>query len=448
MDSKNNLFNLQIEQTILGTIIMNNQYFYAVCSLIDQDHFFFPDNQKIYEKIVNSMLKGVVSDTRTLKEFFEKEIEMGTNYLVTVASQAHGVISIKDYANELVNLSKKRALAIFARDLLEQVETTSNTADDIKQEAELQLLNIKSNQKNTMLQHISEPIKRLMDGALEAKINNGLKVKIPKLDRITGGFQPGNLIILAARPSMGKSALAINMAVEAVKQHKQDKIVLIFSLEMTADEVGARILSSEISVTTAKLKTGNLSQTEYNTGHKACSEFDGLSIFIDETPANTIAGIRSRLKSLSAKNDIGFVIVDYLQLLCSSRIQNRVQEISEITQGLKALAKEFNIPILALSQLSRAVESRENKRPQLSDLRESGAIEQDADIVMFLYREEYYIQRESVQSYDKNYAQWQENLRTVENLAELNILKNRNGALAKIDLYFDVEFGRFRELTA
>ncbi len=444
MESKNNLFNLQIEQTILGTIIMNNQYFYAVCSLIDQDHFFFPDNQKIYEKITSSMLKGATTDTATLKEFFEKEIELGTNYLGIILNQASGIVSIKDYANEIVNLSKKRALATFARDLLEQVETTSDSADDIKQEAELQLLNIKSNQKNTMLQHISEPIKRLMDKAMEAKINNGLKVKIPKLDSITGGFQPGNLIIIASRPSMGKSALSVNMAVNAAKQ---DKAVVIFSLEMTADEVGARILSSEISVTTAKLKTGGISQGEYSAGQNTLSKLGDLPIFIDETPANTIAGIRSTLKSLSAKNEIGFVIVDYLQLLCARRVQNRVQEISEITQGLKALAKEFNIPILALSQLSRAVELRDNKRPQLSDLRESGSIEQDADIVMFLYREEYYIQRESVQSYDKNYGQWQENLKAVENLAELNILKNRNGALAKIDLYFDVKFGRFTELS-
>jgi len=170
-------------------------------------------------------------------------------------------------------------------------------------------------------------------------------------------------------------------------------------------------------------------------------------LFVDDTPANTIAGMRSRLKSLAAKKDIGFVVVDYLQLLHASRSQNRVQEISEITQGLKALAKEFNIPILALSQLSRAVETRENRRPQLADLRESGAIEQDADIVMFLFREEYYIQREAVLGYDKGYDEWQKRLDNVKNIAELNILKNRNGALANIALFFDIEFGRFRELT-
>jgi replicative DNA helicase len=270
-------------------------------------------------------------------------------------------------------------------------------------------------------------------------------------------MQQSDLIILAGRPSMGKTALGINIAVNSCKflnrdatEQKDKKAVGFFSLEMSSDQLAARILSMECSINATKFRTGQLNDSEWEVIAARSAEISKMPLFIDDTPALSISAIRTRVRRMVRKNNLSLLIIDYLQLIrgSSSRSnESRVQEISEITQGLKAIAKEFNIPVMALSQLSRAVEQREDKRPQLSDLRESGSIEQDADVVAFVYRDSYYLERKRpAENEVEKFQQWKNQMQEVAHKSEIIIAKQRNGPVGSVNLFFDAEFTRFGNL--
>ena len=307
---------------------------------------------------------------------------------------------------------------------------------------------------------ISASLKTTLEKTLIAKERgsdiSGVSSGLVDLDGILGGMQPSDLIILAGRPSMGKTAISVNVLVNAAKflnkdveDDKDKKGVGFFSLEMSADQLTARILSMECSINATKFRTGNLSESEWEVIATRSGEVSKLPIFIDDTPALSISAIRTRVRRMVRKHNLSFLIIDYLQLVRGNggkSSENRVQEVSQITQGLKALAKEFNIPVIALSQLSRAVEQRDDKRPQLSDLRESGSIEQDADVVAFIYRDSYYHERKKPPENDPAYPEWAQKMNEVRHLSEIIIAKQRNGPVGSVHLFFDAEFTRFGNL--
>ena len=291
---------------------------------------------------------------------------------------------------------------------------------------------------------------------------SGLSSGFKDLDKVLGGLQPSDLLIIAGRPSMGKTAFATNIAFhianafnigdnDTEKKQSQGAVVGFFSLEMSSSQLATRIISEQTSVSSDKIRKGQISNIEYDRLIDVARKLQDIPLFIDETGGISIGQLIARARKLKRQNNLGILIIDYLQLLTSSNRrynENRVQELSEITQSLKALAKELNIPIIALSQLSRQVENRDDKKPQLSDLRESGSIEQDADVVMFLYREEYYLEKKQPREGTEEYIQWQESMEQVHQKAEVLIGKNRHGPTPVIEMYFDGNVTRFSDYTS
>lgn len=462
------LYNTEAEQAILGTIIINNEYLNRVMEFLLPEHFYEPANQKVYGQILHTIDKiNIIANQVTLKQFFENDESIqamgGASYLSTLLSRATGIIDIADYAKLVYDLALKRDLVMIGEDIVNDAYRSGDQASAAEQieKAESGLFALTHNGGiGSDFKNISISLKETLEKTLIAKQRDGnisgISTSLTDLDHILGGFQNSDLIILAGRPSMGKTALAINLAVNACKNMNKDisekrdqRAVGFFSLEMAADQLSARILSMETSINATKFRTGQISEDEWQAVAKRSAEIAEMPFFIDDTPALSIAAVRTRTRRMVRKYNLGLIMVDYLQLLrgSSSKGDNRVQEISEITQGLKAIAKEFNIPVIALSQLSRAVEQREDKRPQLSDLRESGSIEQDADVVAFIYRESYYEERKRPGEEDgEKMNQWKEKMDKLRNLSELIIAKQRNGPIGSINLYFDPEFTRFNNL--
>lgn len=465
------LFNIEAEQSVLGTIILNNHYLNKVADFLLPEHFYEPAHQKIYSQIIHNVEKvNIVANQITLKRFFEDEEAIkaigGANYLATLLASASAIVDIADYARLIFDLALKRQLVVIGEDIVITAYRPEEKTSALEQieiaEAGLFGLSQNSNHKQDFV-NISVTVKETLEKTLLAKQRDnhvsGISTGLIDLDNILGGMQQSDLIILAGRPSMGKTALAINIAVNACKalnfdieKNSDKKSVGFFSLEMSADQLAARILSMETSINATKFRSGAISQVEWEAIALRSAEVSNWPFFIDDTPALSIAAIRSRTRRLVRKHNLAFLVIDYLQLIRSSSTRsfdNRVQEISEITQGLKAIAKEFNIPVLALSQLSRAVEQREDKRPLLSDLRESGSIEQDADVVSFIYRGAYYRERErppetNVEQFEK----WKRDMNELRTKAELIIAKQRNGPIGTVNLFFDAEFTRFGNLDS
>lgn len=463
------LFNIEAEQSVLGTIIINNNYLNRVVEFLQPHHFYEPAHQKIYQQIYENIEKtNIVANKITLKQFFDNEESLksygGSNYLSTLLSCASTIIDIADYGRIIHDLALKRELVMIGEDIVNDANksNSSSNASDLIESAESKLFSLaEGTTSKSDFQNISHSIKITLDKTLIAKERDGsisgVSTGLVDLDKILGGMQESDLIILAGRPSMGKTALGINLAVNSCKflnqsitDKEKQKAVGFFSLEMSSDQLSARILSMECSINSTKFRSGQLSEAEWEAIAMRSAEISKLPFFIDDTPALSISAIRTRVRRMVRKHNLSFLIIDYLQLIrgVSSRANdNRVQEVSEITQGLKAIAKEFNIPVMALSQLSRAVEQREDKRPQLSDLRESGSIEQDADVVAFIYRDSYYLERKRPPEDEADkFEQWSKKMQEVLNKTEVIIAKQRNGPVGSIDLYFDAEFTRFGNL--
>ncbi len=471
--------NAEIEAALLGAILTNNRAYERVGDFLQADHFYEPVHGRIFDAACKLMEQGQIASPLTLKYFFENDEALaavgGSQYLFDLAASVVTVINAGDYGKTIHDLFLRRQLIALGEDVVNdayepdidtpaggQIETAEQRLYDLANTGELERSVIPLGEAaNLAVQSAEEAFRR---DSHVVGVTTGLK----DLDQKLGGLHSSDLIILAGRPSMGKTALATNIAFNAAKSfkestdengrtHTEGGHVVFFSLEMAAEQLASRILSEQAELSSDAIRRGDISSDEFNNLVVASQKIHKLPLYIDDTPALTISGLRTRARRLKRQQKLHMIIIDYLQLLHPApgrRSENRVQEISEITRGLKTLAKELEVPVLALSQLSRQVENRDDKRPQLSDLRESGSIEQDADVVMFIFREEYYLEKgEPIQGLEEaqdkflgrmeNYAQ---RLEQVRNTASVIIAKQRHGPVGTIDLYFDGKYTRFGDL--
>ncbi len=457
--------NIKAEQMLLGAIIINPNLIEQVNEFLRPEHFFEAMHQRIYHSIEIIIEKNLTPSIVTLKSMLDKDqffIDLqGEEYLVKLTTMAMIVINPYDYGRIIFDLALKRNLIEIGEDIVNNAynSTLEQSGPEQLELAESHLYNLASeglNEKSFVA--VKDYVNLSLDNINRAMKNSdhvtGISTGLRDLDLKLSGFHNSDLVIIAARPSMGKTAFAINFALNAcralmakAKDGAPKPSVGFFSLEMSSEQLATRLLSMMTKIDSSALRSGKVSEEHYNDLRKAAIEMADMPIFIDDTPALTISAVRTRARKLKRKHNLKILFIDYLQLLRgTNKSENRVLEISAITQGLKALAKELNIPVIALSQLSRAVEQRDDKKPMLSDLRESGSIEQDADVVMFIYREEYYLKRKEPKSGDPKYAQWQEDLNKCHNIAELLVAKHRNGAVGNVSLYYVDRFSTIGNL--
>lgn len=461
--------NIEAEQAVLGSFLNNNENVNKVADFLLPEHFYVPIHSRIYDAILKFMERGVIASPITLKTYFEKDdviSKSGINsldYFVKLSANATTVVNLIPYAKEIYDNALRRNLINISEETLDSSyeKKVDATANDILEKTEQKLFNLASEGIGDsgfveVKRSLTEALRRVDIARKRGNDVSGVSTGYVDLDRILGGLQNSDLLILAARPSMGKTSLALNVAYNAAAAFKNEKLeknekrkcVAVISAEMSSEQIAARLLSVRTGIDGSRIRIGNITKDEFLTLVKESSELNEIPIFIDDTPALTISAVRTRARRLKRQHNLGLLVIDYLQLLRGSNAneQNRVQEIGQISQGLKAIAKELDVPVIALSQLSRAVESRDDKRPQLSDLRESGNIEQDADVVMFIYREEYYLSRKMPQMGDEKFLQWQEDMDKVKNIAEVIIAKQRNGPIGNISLRFDTRTTGFSNL--
>ncbi len=471
--------NVEAEAALLGALMIDNRIAEDIQLKLKPVHFHEPVHGRIYEAVLKLLDKNMVANPVTLRPLFEADEAMrvlgGPAYLAQLTSNGAALLGARDFAAQIYDLALLRELVSVGRSMAERAFDTSEAVDPKAQieEAEVALYKVSEGGgegggvvsfKDATKAAVSMAEKALNSGGGLSGITTGLESVNNKM----GGLHHSDLLILAGRPGMGKTALATNIAYNAAARWLRDQEdgippeksagakVAFFSLEMSADQLATRVLSEQSGISAENLRMGKISQQDFRNLARAAGDLEALPLFIDDTPGLTIAALRTRARRLKRRHGIGLVIVDYLQLLQGSGRNsdgNRVQEISEISRGLKTLAKELNVPVMALSQLSRAVEQREDKRPQLSDLRESGSIEQDADIVMFVYREEYYVQsREPTRPKDgddakmhDDHAKWAAEMEKVFGLSELIIAKQRHGATGKVKLAFEAKITKFSD---
>ena len=453
--------NLEAEQRILGAILYNNLAYTKVSDFLVPEHFYEPLHQRIYAACTAVIERGQIANPITLQNHFETDAAMielgGPQYLVRLANSAVTVAYADHYGKIIFDLHLRRQLIQIGDQVMADAGNYSIESDANSQieAAEQKLFDLATTGE---VEGGFRPFNSVLASAVgmaeaahkrEGQIA-GAPTGFQDLDKLLGGLQASDLVILAGRPSMGKTALATNIAFNAARRIRYETdatgrrkitdgaVVGIFSLEMSAEQLALRILAEVANVDSDKIRKGELSNDEFARVVKANQEIAALPLYIDDTPALSVSALRTRARRLQRIHGLSMVVVDYLQLLRAGQsVENRVQEISDITRGLKALAKELNLPVVALSQLSRAVEQREDKRPQLSDLRESGSIEQDADVVMFIYREEYYLQRLQPEMGTDKHHEWQEKMERVHALAEVIIGKQRHGPTGTVTLRFE-----------
>ncbi len=456
--------NIEAEQALLGSILVNNDIIDEISTKITSSVFYDPAHIKIYDVIENLNNKGMIANPITLKNFFEKDNMLnevgGTEYLVKLTRFSGSTKQALDYAKlihemylrrELVSISEKLSYDTLNANIQEQ------DAENIIENTEKSLFNLA--ERGSFSQSFIE-FKKAIDKTIEMATLAmqsdrgivGVPTGLTDLDEKLGGLHKSDLIILAGRPSMGKTALATNIAYNAAQNilSRQEKSsVAFFSLEMSSEQLSTRILSEQARIKSDAIRQGNVTEEEINRYIETSRNIYNLPLFIDETPAITIATLSNRARRIKRLNGLSLIVVDYIQLMRSSSNKNdgRVQEISEITQGLKAIAKELSVPVLALSQLSRAVEQRDDKQPQLADLRESGSIEQDADVVMFVYREAYYLERKQPKLGSIEHAEWQSKMNDVNGLADIILGKQRHGPTGTVKVEFEGIYTKFKDLS-
>jgi replicative DNA helicase len=465
--------NLEAEQALLGAILVNNEAMDRVSSFLDPHHFYDPLHQQIYETAGKLIHVGKQATPITLRTFFETAEPISPTltvpqYLGPLAAQATTIINAEDYGRTVFDLATRRALIIIGEDMVNGAyDSTVDATPQLQiEEAETRLYDLAEQRKygqgflgfGTALTNAIE----MASAAYQRSGHlSGLSTGLTDLDNKLGGLQSSDLIILAGRPSMGKTALATNIAFHIAKSYRAEPqadgtikpvdgaVVGFFSLEMSAEQLATRILSEQAEIGSEKIRRGMINENEFRKLVEASRQMSESPLYIDQTGGISIAQLAARARKLKRQKGLGVLVVDYLQLLTGSskRSDNRVQEITEITTGLKALAKELAVPIIALSQLSRQVEQREDKRPQLSDLRESGSIEQDADVVMFVYREEYYVERLKPSEGTAEFTEWQQKMMAVSGRAEVIIGKQRHGPVGTVELSFESQFTRFGNLA-
>jgi replicative DNA helicase len=466
--------NVEAEAALLGALMVDNRIVEDVQMTLHARHFFEPLHGRIYDAILKLVDRNMVANPVTLKPMLEADPALkelgGPGYLAQLTGSGAAVIGARDFARQIYDLALLRELVGVGRELVDKALDTSESVDPKGQieKAELALYAVAEAGGDSGSMKTFAQASRMALEMAEKALNSGGHVSgitsgLDSLNAKTGGLHPSDLIIVAGRPGMGKSSLATNIAYNASRRWVRDLAdgiapersigapVAIFNLEMSADQLATRILAEQSGITGEALRMGKISHADFQNLARASRDLQDLPLFIDDTAGLTIAALRTRARRLKRRHNIGLIVVDYLQLLQGSAKagENRVQEISEISRGLKTLAKELNVPVMALSQLSRAVESREDKRPQLSDLRESGSIEQDADMVWFLYREDYYeLSKEpNIEQDPAGYATWREKMDRISGRAELIVAKQRHGATGKVRLHFDSRITKFGDLA-
>ncbi|WP_339047810.1 replicative DNA helicase [Candidatus Mesenet endosymbiont of Phosphuga atrata] len=455
--------NIEAEQILIGAMIRNNGICDAVEDIIKAEALYEPLHQRIFEQIIKVRKRSIVANEMSLEMFLKEDsgfVECGgVQYLARLVAKASIALDIHSIAKIIWDTYLRRCLIEIGQGII-----NDSYSYDIESPAQIQIeqamtklfsLAITGQAERTYAK-LSSSIAEVIEKVNLVKHNPellGITTGFHDLNQLLGGLQKSDLLILAARPSMGKTAFALNMALNACKalqKNTEEQHVGFFSLEMSAEQLTARLMTIESGISYYKALTGKISDFELRKFLTTSSKLSDLPLIIDDTPALSISTLRTKIRLLYQLYNLRVVFIDYLQLLRGTTkrsSENRVQEISEITQGLKAIAKELNIPIIALSQLSRLVEQRDDKKPQLSDLRESGSIEQDADIVMFLYREEYYELRKQPDEGSSKHRDWQEKMEKIRNIADLIVAKQRNGPIGNIKLYFSSSEGVFKDYT-
>jgi replicative DNA helicase len=463
--------NLEAEQALLGAILVNNDAFYRISDFLEPDHFFEETHKRIFEVAQSLIRAGKLATPITMKTFLGDQDLGGltvSQYLARLAAEATSVINADAYGRTIYDLAMRRRLIRIGEDMVNVAFDAPVEASPREQieEAERALYELaESGRYEGGFLGFSDALRAAVDMAAEAykrdRKLSGIATGMTDLDRMMGGLQPSDLVILAGRPAMGKTALATNIAFNVARSYHGEKqqdgnikrmdggIVGFFSLEMSAEQLATRIIAEQSGVASYKIRRGEIREEEFGRIADAAREMERIPFYIDQTGGISIAQLTARARRLKRQKGLDVLVVDYLQLLSGSsrKGDNRVQELTEITTGLKALAKELSVPIIALSQLSRQVENRDDKRPQLSDLRESGSIEQDADVVMFVYREEYYLKNKEPKPGTEEHFKWQAEMDQIHGRAEVIIGKQRHGPTGTVQLQFDAEITRFSNLA-
>ncbi len=478
-DKHYNFSNFEAEIAVIGCILYDNRNYEKISDFLSDDHFVDENNKIIFKTIKSLLEKNVLVSPITLKNYLPEDDTKVDNikYLNQIKDSTPSTHNTYNYAKLIYDLHLKRNLVGIAHNIIQETNDKSETIDgqDLIENAENELY-VLSQTGNADRKYVdfNTALKNAVDIISEAYKRDGKIAGVPTgfrdLDKKLGGLHKSDLIIVAGRPSMGKTALGTNIAFNCAIKYKEEKDefnnvkvidggkVAFFSLEMSSEQLATRILAERSKISGDKMRKAEFSKDDFNKIAKTSSELEKLNLVIDDNPILTIPGLRARARRLKRLHNISLIIIDYLQLMSSatnSRNDGRVQEISEITRGLKSIAKELNIPIIALSQLSRQVEQREDKRPQLSDLRESGTIEQDSDVVMFIYRESYYLERmmpirkpeEDDLKYNERMSRWQQLTDDSYNKAEIIIAKQRHGPIGSIKMHFDANFTKFSDLS-
>jgi replicative DNA helicase len=467
--------NTEAEQALLGALLVNNSAFHRVAEFLEAQHFAEAVHGRIFAAVAKLVERGQIANPVTLKNFFDQDVALqeigGAQYLVRLATSVVTIINAEDYGRTIRDLYLRRQLITIGEEVVNDAYAHDLDRDAPQQIeiAEKHLFELATTgQREGGFQPFVDALGKAIGMAETAFKRSGRTTGISTgfidLDALLGGLHPSDLVVLAGRPSMGKTALATNIGFHAARHYKAARepdgrmvaedggSVGFFSLEMSAEQLATRILAEESGVSSNNIRKGEVSNQDFDSFVAASHRLSSAPFYIDDTPALTIAALRTRARRLQRQHGLDLVIIDYLQLVRGSLdgrgSENRVQEISEITRGLKTLAKELNVPVLALSQLSRAVEAREDKRPMLSDLRESGSIEQDADVVMFVYREEYYLRNREPRPGSEDHFKWQTEMEAAHGKAEVIIGKQRHGPTGTVQLQFEAEVTRFSDLAS
>tara|TARA_B100001105_G_scaffold66319_1_gene51926 strand:- start:606 stop:2030 length:1425 start_codon:yes stop_codon:yes gene_type:complete len=455
--------NIEAEQALIGSILVNNDIIDEISNIVNHENFYDPLHSKIYNLIENLHNKGMIANPITLKNSFENDAALseigGTEYLVKLTRFSSSVKQSIDYAKIVHEKFVKRELVQISETLSDEAvdETIDKTGENIIQDTEKSLFDLA--ERGTFHQSFLK-FNQALDQTIEMATNAmksdhgivGVPTGLNDLDERLGGLHRSDLVIIAGRPSMGKTALATNIGYYAAKKILDDNkksSIAFFSLEMSSEQLSTRILSEQSRIKSNDIRRGKVTEEEFNRLIETSRNIHDLPLYIDETPAIAISTLSNRARRIKRLFGLDLIIVDYIQLMTTSskRYDGRVQEISEITQGLKALAKELSVPVLALSQLSRAVEQRDDKKPQLSDLRESGSIEQDADVVMFVFREEYYLERKEPKLGTIEHGEWQAKMNEIIGSADIIIGKQRHGPTGNIQVEFEGIYTKFKDAS-
>jgi replicative DNA helicase len=452
--------NIEAEQSVIGSILVSNEIFDEINTVISSINFYDPMHQKIFSAIESLIYKGMLANPITLKNYFENEKdELNVpDYLVKITKFSSSSRQAIEYSKIIYDMFVRRELVKISENTIDaaKLNDLDINGQSIIENSERLLFDLaEKGSFNSALVKFDEAIKQTIEMATTAYKNEegivGVPTGLTELDDRLGGLHNSDLIIIAGRPSMGKTALATNIAfnaAEKLQQNGKKSSIAFFSLEMSSEQLSTRILAEQSRIKSNDIRRGKISDDQFDKFIETSKNLSELPLYIDETPAISIAAMSNRARRIKRLFGLDMIVVDYIQLMTGSlnNRDGRVQEISQITQGLKAIAKELKVPVVALSQLSRAVEQRDDHKPQLSDLRESGSIEQDADVVMFVYRAAYYLKRKEPQAATVEHAEWQAKMGEIDHLAQIIIAKQRHGPIGNIDLEFEEMFTKFKDL--